>query len=358
MRTNFFRYKYGKIKLPMFFPDATRAVVKALDFADIEGTKTPGVLVNTFHLWRGLDKKVLAKFGSIGKFMSWKGALVSDSGGFQVMSLIKSGKLKGKITDEGIVFYPGKNKKVVFGPQESIRFQLLLNTDLMVVLDDFTDPKSSYAEAKKSVERTLLWARRSKKEFEKLTKGKKEKPYLLGVVQGGEYLDLREYCTKELVKIGFDGLGWGGWPFDETGKINFASAEVIAKNTPKNYLLHGLGIGKPEDIVQCVLLGFNIFDCVIPTRDGRHGRLFTYNSDSIDKIDVRKKDFYSIYNADREANLLNNSPVSSACDCLLCKKYSKGYLAHLFKIKDVTAMRLASIHNLRFYSLLMEKLRT
>ena len=356
MEDKLFKYKYGRIKLPAFFPDATRGVIKMLDFKDVEETKTLGVLVNTFHLWQGLNKKVLEKYGDIGKFMSWDGAVISDSGGFQVMSQIKKGIVRGKIKDEGVILYPGKNKRLVFSPEESIRFQIKLGTDMVIVLDDFTDPKSSYKQTCESVERTLLWAARSKKEFEKLTRGKKVKPYLLGVVQGGEFLDLREDCTKELVKIGFDGLGWGGWPFDKDGKISFKSAEVISKNTPKNYFLHGLGIGKPEDIVKSVSLGFNIFDCVIPTRDGRHGRLFTFNADFIENIDIKKKNFYSVFTADRDINLLDSSPVSTACDCLLCKKYSKGYLRHLFKIGDVTAMRLSAIHNLRFYSLLMKKL--
>lgn len=357
MKDKLFKYRYGRIKLPAFFPDATRGVIKMLDFKDVEETKTPGVLVNTFHLWQGINRKVLDKFGSIGKFMSWNGATISDSGGFQVMSLIKKGKMNGKIKDEGLILYPGKNRKLVFSPEESISFQVKLGTDMVIVLDDFTNPKSSYKEAKESVERTLLWAKRSKKEFEKLTKEEKEKPYLLAVVQGGEYLDLREYCTKKLVEIGFDGLGWGGWPFDGDGKISFKSAEVISKNTPSDYLLHGLGIGKPEDIVKCVSLGFNIFDCVIPTRDGRHGKLFTFNANSMDEIDVRKKNFYSVFTADKDSNSLEDSPISTSCDCLLCKKYSRGYLRHLFKIGDVTAMRLSSIHNLRFYSLLMEKLQ-
>ncbi len=358
MGKRIFKSRFGEIKLPAFFPDATRGVVKTLDFEDVEKTKTPGVLVNTFHLWQGLNSKVLNKFGNISRFMCWYGATVSDSGGFQVMSLIKKGKVAGKIRDEGLIIYSGKNRKVVFSPEESIRFQIKLGTDMVIVLDDFTDPKSSYKEAKESVERTILWARRSKKEFETLTKGKNIKPYILGVVQGGEYLDLREYCTKELVKIGFDGLGWGGWPFDEKGKINYASAEVISQNTPDNYFLHGLGIGKPDDIVKCTLLGFNIFDCVIPTRDARHGRLFIFNASSKEKINLKEKKFYSVFNADKEINTFDNLPVSKICDCLLCKKYSRGYLRHLFKIGDTTAMRLSSIHNLRFYSMLMEKIQS
>lgn len=337
----YFRYKFGKLPLPVFFPDATRAVVKTLDSVDIVGANTPGILVNTYHLWRELPANILKKFGGIREMMNWKGAVISDSGGFQVMSVIKKGITEGKITDEGIVSHPGKNKKLIFSPEDSIKFQMSLKTDMVVVLDDFTDPRADYKEAKESVERTLLWARRSKKEFLKY----KSRPYILGVVQGGEFMDLREYCTKELVKIGFDGLGWGGWPFVD-GKLNFESARVIAENAPKNYFLYGLGIGKPEDIVECFKLGYTIFDCVLPTRDGRHGRLYIFDDD-----------FYHCYDAKSAKHSLDNSKISNDCDCLLCKNYSKAYLYHLFKIGDITAMRLSSIHNLRFYSMLMAKLR-
>jgi queuine tRNA-ribosyltransferase len=359
MGKRFFEYKHGKLPLPVFFPDATRAVVKTLDTLDIESTSTPGILVNTYHLWHQLPKATLETFGGIREFMNWKGAVISDSGGFQVMSVIKKGISEGKITDEGIVFHPGKNRKVVFSPEDSIRFQMSLGTDMVVVLDDFTDPKVDKGEARESVRRTLDWARRSKKEFEKICKEKKlkNKPYLLGVVQGGEFMDLRKECTKALVEIGFDGLGWGGWPIDEKGKLNFKSAEVIAKNSPADYLLYGLGIGKPEDIVKCVKLGYTIFDCVLPTRDGRHGRLYVFNADSTEKIKLNDSPFYSFYNAEKDKYLTDASKITEYCDCILCKNYSKAYLSHLFKIGDVTAGRLASIHNLRFFSILMEKLR-
>ena len=345
--------------MPVFFPDATRAVVHSLDTSDLESTKTPGILVNTFHLWQELGTDVLKKFGGIREFMNWRGAVISDSGGFQVMSVIKSKNIKGKIIDEGVVFYPSKNKKKILTPEKSIEFQMKLNSDMVIVLDDFTDPAVPYAEAKISVERTLDWARRSKAEFEKICKERnliKNRPYILGVVQGGEFMDLREYCTKELVKIGFDGLGWGGWPF-VNGKINFESAKVIARNSPQDYFLYGLGIGKPEEIVKCAKLGFNIFDCVLPTRDARHERLYVYNFDSIESINLNVQNFYSFYTPGKEKYCKDQTPVSTACDCLLCKKYSKAYLAHLFKINDFTAGRLATIHNLRFYSILMEKLQ-
>ena len=343
--------------MPFFFPDATRALVKSVDIADVEATNTPGLLVNTFHLWRGMEGILEENFG-IGDFMTWKGALISDSGGFQVMSLIKSGKVKGKITDEGVV-YLDEGKKHILSPEKSIKFQLKLKTDMVVVLDDFTDPDSTYEEAKKSVDRTIDWAKRAKKEYEKILKGTDpdKYPYLLGVVQGGYFQDLREYCAAELVKIGFDGFGYGGWPLKKDGSFDLESGETIAKNTPEGYFLYGLGIGKPEDIVACSKLGYNIFDCVIPTRDARHGRLYVYNFDSIEEIDINKQNFYSYFNPAKQVNLTDKSPISLACDCPLCKRYSKAYLAHLFKLKDFTAGRLATIHNLRFYSILMEKIR-
>jgi len=357
----FFKSRNGKVPLPVFFPDATRAVVRSLDTADLESTHTPGILVNTFHLWQELGIDVLKKFGGIREFMNWPGAVISDSGGFQVMSVIKSKNIKGKITDEGAVFYPSKNKKKILTPEKSIEFQMALNVDMAVVLDDFTDPADDYDQAKLSVERTIAWAKRSKTEFEKICKEKKlttNRPYLLGVVQGGKYQDLREYCTKELVKIGFDGLGYGGWPIDEKGEFDYDSAKSIADNAPSDYFLYGLGVGKPEEVYGCAKMGFNIFDCVLPTRDARHGRLYVYNFDSIDEIDLKAGDFYSFYTPGKEKYYKDSSPVSTACDCLLCKKYSKAYLAHLFRVGDFTAGRLATIHNLRFYSILMDKIRT
>lgn len=188
-------------------------------------------------------------------------------------------------------------------------------------------------------------------------KEKEDRPYLLGVVQGGEYLDLRKYCTKELVKIGFDGLGYGGWPMKETGGFNFDVPRVIAENSPKDYLLYGLGVGKPDDIVKCFDLGFYIYDCVLPTRDARHSRLYVFNADSIEDIDVRKSNFYSFLDPSKQIYSSDLEPISDACDCLLCKRYSRSYLNHLFKTDETTSLRLATIHNLRFYSLLMEKLQ-
>lgn len=356
-----FRSNQKMIPLPVFFPDATRAVLKTLDSADIESTKTPGILVNTYHLYRDLGQQIMEKHDGIRQFMSWNGAVISDSGGFQVMTLAKSSANKDSVTDEGVTFKPQGDKKIKLTPELSIQFQMLLKPDMCVVLDDFTDPKANYEQAKVSVERTLLWARKSKDEFLKICKEmglkEKERPYLLGVVQGGDFLDLREYCTKKLVEIGFDGLGYGGWPIMDTGKFNFDVPRVIAENSPADYMLYGLGVGKPDEIVKCFDLGFYIFDCVLPTRDARHGRLYVFDANSMDEIDIRKEKFYSYFVPDKQKYRIDTDPVSKACDCLLCTKYSRAYLAHLFRIEDLTAYRLATIHNLRFYSILMEKLQ-
>jgi len=348
------------IPLPVFFPDATRAVLKSLDSLDIKSTQTPGILVNTYHLYHELGRDVFDVFDGIRPFMHWGGAVISDSGGFQVMSLAKKEGSKGKITDEGVTFTdPNSKRKILLTPEKSIEFQLKLKTDMVVVLDDFTPPNATYTMARETVERTILWAKKSKIIYERLCEKLKlqKKPYLLGVVQGGDYLDLRIECAERLKNIGFDGFGYGGWPMGKDGKFQYETAQVIAENTPSNYLLYGLGIGKPQDIVALCKMGYQIFDCVLPTRDARHRRLYVFNAKSMDDININKQDFYSYFVPDKDVYKNDDSPVSPACDCLLCKNYSRAYLRHLFKINETTALRLSTIHNLRFYSLLMEKIR-
>ena len=351
-----FKAKNGNIELPIFFPDATRAVLKSLDSEDIKNTKTPGVLVNTYHLYTELGERALKKFDGIREFMSWDGGVISDSGGFQIMSLCK--RYNGKVTDEGVYFNLSKKKKVKLTPEKSIQYQMLLKPDMLVVLDDFTMPDSTEKQAKETVDRTVLWAKRCKAEFEKICAREEiqNKPYLLAVVQGGKYQKLRKECAERLLEIGFDGYGYGGWPMNDKNEFDYDSARTISRMIPKGHFLYGLGIGKPEDIVGCVSLGYNIFDCVLPTRDARHGRLYIYKAESIERIDLEKSDFYEYISFPKERHYQDQSPVSEACDCLLCTKYTRAYINHLFKVKDSTAWRLATMHNLRFYSILMEKL--
>ncbi|MEK7188504.1 MAG: tRNA guanosine(34) transglycosylase Tgt [Patescibacteria group bacterium] len=357
----YFKSGAERLPLPIFFPDATRGIVKTLDSKDLENLNLPGLLVNTYHLYLNPGEKTIKKFDGVRNFMNWKNAIISDSGGFQVMSIVKKYPKMGRITDKGVLFKTAEGISTLFTPELSIKFQMALDTDLLVVLDEFTHPNASHQEAKESVDRTIAWALRSKNEFKKNYAEKRlskvERPYLIAVVQGGKYLDLRIECTKKLSEIGFDGLGYGGSTLTELGKFDYEVAKVIAENSPKDYLLYGLGVGKPDDIVGCYKLGFQIFDCVLPTRDARHKRLYIYNSSSIDKIDVNSENFYSYYHPGKEKYKNDPKPISNACDCLLCQRYSRAYLYHLFKIKDISAFRLASIHNLRFYTILMEKLR-
>jgi queuine tRNA-ribosyltransferase len=354
----FFRSINGDIPLPIFFPDATRAVVRSLDTSDIESTRTTGLLVNTFHLYKELGIDFLKKQG-IRNFIDWSGGLISDSGGFQVGSLVKSNSKLGKVTDEGVIFKLDNNR-ILLTPELSIQIQMELGVDMAVVLDDFDHPNATKKESEISVKRTIDWAKRSKIEFEKICKDKGlgviNKPYLLGVIQGGRDRKLRKHCTEKLIEIGFDGLGYGGEE-KVKGNINYDLAKYLAKLVPKNYFLYALGVGKPHDIVNLVKIGYNIFDCVLPTRDARHGRMYVYDANSIDEIDLTKKDFYYFFNPKKQQNLKNNEKISKACDCLTCTRYTKSYLCHLFRIGDFTAGRLATIHNLRFYSILMEKLR-
>jgi len=359
MRKKFFKYRDGKLKLPLFFPDATRAVVRTIDSRDIKKVGIESILVNTYHLYTDLGKRVLKKFGGIREFMNWNGAVISDSGGFQVMSLAK--KYNGKVTDEGVFFNLSRKKKVKLTPEKSIQFQMLLKPDMAVVLDDFTMPGADIKKAKETVDRTVLWAKKCKDEFERICEkeelDKDKRPYLLGVVQGGDHLKLRKECAERLLEIGFDGYGYGGWPLKESGEFNYDVARRIKKDIPDEYFLYGLGIGKPDEIVNLVSMGYGIFDCVLPTRDARHKRLYVYTAKSIDGIDVNEDGFYKYYSPQKQMHYHADEPVSTACDCLLCTDYSRAYLNHLFKIKDLSALRLATIHNLRFYAILMEKLR-
>ena len=215
-----------------------------------------------------------------------------------------------------------------------------------------------------------MWAKRCKEEYEriwvqssdhspKIAQGSElrgRRPYLIGVVQGGAFEDLRLRSIKELTEIGFDGYGYGGFPMKD-GKFDEVMAKFLADNLPKNTLLYGLGIGKPDDIVKCVNCGWQIFDCVLPTRDARHGRLYVYKAKTVDEIDLSQEPFYQYYTPRKAEHLKESVPVSIACDCELCTTLTRAEFAQMWREQDERVLRLATIHNLRFYVILMEKLR-
>jgi len=368
MQDKFRKLDGTTLEYPLFFPDATRGEVRQLSFEDVKNVGLPGILVNTFHLLRLVGTEKTESAGGIHKYLDWDGAMISDSGGFQVMSIAKKSfgsaqDLRGgdtnPVTDEGVTFtLDGVDHH--FSPEDSIKYQMAMRTDLMVVLDDFTPPDATYEEAVVTVERTTQWAKRCKAtylaECERLGILEDKRPYLIGVVQGGEFEDLRLKSIKELTEIGFEGYGYGGFPV-KNGKFDEEMAKFLANNLPKDTLLYGLGIGKPDDIVKCVNCGWQIFDCVLPTRDARHGRLYVYTAATMEKINVQDDGFYEFYNPRQAKHLEENIPVSTACDCELCTTLTRAELATMWRERDERVLRLATIHNLRFYAILMEKLK-
>jgi queuine tRNA-ribosyltransferase len=423
------KIKGKSYKLPIFLPDATLGIVRGLDREILEKTGTRGVVVNTYHLndTPGIDvlKKYsvakvqpsqnlrrldLCKSGEnnsgIKNFMNFDGLVVSDSGGWQVFSLIKRHGEGGEITDEGVKFNIGGevNKKMgVFTPEDSIQIQFKIGADILICLDDFTGANDNEEEIKESVERTILWARRTRVEFDKIVKKKKltdeTRPLLFAVIQGGWNKELRKYCAEELFKIGFDGYGYGGYMVNDKGELDEEMSKYIAELIPDKYPKFALGVGKPWDIARCYEFGWDIFDCVLPTRDGRHKRLYNFKSETkvskaglierndsgvispafsertkikklkstetnenqiigIEQVnlDLKSPDSYEFTYISRGKFSGDIQPIGLDCDCFTCQNYSKGYLHHLFKIKDTLAYRLAVIHNLRIYNRLIEML--
>ncbi len=341
------------LQYPAFFPDGTRAVVRSLDSFDLKKAKVEGLIVNTYHLYKEPGDEFIRDLGGVGKFMNWDGLVVSDSGGFQIMSMIYKTS-QGRITPEGVFF-----DDEVFTPERSIQVQFNLGSDIIIVLDFFTDPKASDDEVERSVEITTEWAKRCKLEYERQVSRRKlsakERPLLLAVIQGGRDKKMREKSAKELVEIGFDGYGFGGWIIDESGRLDLEIAKFNAELTPDDKIRFALGVGKPEDVVKCHRFGYHLFDCVLPTRDARHKRLYVFK-DKLDNLDL-EEDFYEFVYPLRGKYKNKAAPIDPFCDCHTCLSSTLLYLRHLFRVNDVSAYRLSSIHNLRFYTRLIERLR-
>ena len=347
---------HGKINTPFFMPDATRGFVKSLGKDDLETIGMGPMVVNTYHLYLEPGMEIIKKAGGIHKFMNWPLPLLSDSGGYQVFSLIHKNPKMGKITDDEVIFRsPINGSKHVLTPEKSIEIQFDLGVDMMVVLDDVPPNSYSKEEIEKAVKHTVKWAARCKAEYESQIKkrniSRDNRPLIFGVIQGGPYADLREYCAKELVGIGFDGYGFGARHVDSEGNFLDEVVRTTAELIPEDSLRFALGVGTPEDIVRCYSLGWDMFDCVIPTREGRHGRLFIRKGNNL------KDDFYETINITNEKYREDFSPIDPSCGCPLCRNYTRAYLRHLFVTGDPLAMRLASSHNLQFYLELMEILK-
>ena len=364
--------KSGELKTPFFMPDATRAYVKSLSGRDLEAVGIVPMVVNTYHLFLNPGMELIRAAGGVHKFMNWSHPLLSDSGGYQVFSLIHKNPKMGRITDNEVMFCsPTSGQKNVITPEISIQIQFDLGVDMMVAFDDV--PPNGYSKEKiaAAVERTIAWAVRCKAEYARQIERRKlteeNRPLLFGVVQGGEHLDLRRHCTEELAKIGFDGYGFGARHVSEDGKFLEEVMRETANYIPATAIRFALGVGTPEDIVRCHSYGWDMFDCVIPTREGRHGRLFLrednfqssiYNfQTSLDNKENTANIFYKTLNINNGKFKDDFSVVDAQCDCELCQNHTRAYLHHLFASKDPLGMRLAAAHNLRFYMEMMGALR-
>ncbi len=347
--------------VPTFLPDATRAGVRGVSSEDLRGIGIEGLVVNAFHLLRRPGARVVQAAGGVHRFMGWQGPILSDSGGFQVWSLIRQDPARGVIRDNEVIFRePSTGEKWNLTPERIIRLQLQLGTDVLVCLDDCTDASDPEAEQQRSVARTVKWARRSRDEFDRLTDGMAaaDRPLLFAVVQGGASEELRRQCASELAAIGFDGYGFGGWPLDAESALLADPLRWVAQTLPPTAPKHALGIGRPDHVVATHALGYSLFDCALPTRDARHGRLYSFRRGWTSRRPGPGDAFYAALRIHDAKYRVDHGPVEDGCDCPLCGAgLSRAYLHHLFKVGDAAAERYATLHNLRFYVRLFDLLR-
>ncbi len=350
---------HGILKLPAFLPDATRGVVPSVDAQDLLACGVMGLQANVFHLMQKPGSSVVQCLGGLHRMMGWDRPIVTDSGGFQAYSLIRQSEKFGRLDNRGILFRPeGGDRRMRFTPEKSIQLQFRYGADILICLDDCTHPDASRSVQEESVRRTVAWARRCKAEFERLV-GQKElpparRPLLFAVIQGGALPELRRRCAEELLEIGFDGFGYGGWPLDGEGNLLTDMIAYVRELVPSEYPLHALGVGHPAHVVTCVGLGYDLLDSVMPTRDARHGRLYLWE---VPPTAPLQGDWFSYLYIGDGRHIRADDPLSPHCDCPTCTRYSRGYLHHLFKLGDGLYLRLATMHNLRFMMRLMEKLR-
>ena len=325
----------GNIQTPAFMPVGTQATIKACTISDIKKTGSEIILGNTYHLMirPGVDR--IQKSGGLHKFMNCDLPILTDSGGFQVMSLSKLNKID---QEKGAIFNSHVDgKKFYLSPEESIKIQLGLNSDILMIMDECPKKSSDYELIKKSMHLSLNWAKRSKKAF-----GKKPHKALFGIIQGGLFKDLRINSLKELIKLGFDGYAIGGLAVGETQDEMFDVLDGIKDNLPANKPHYLMGVGTPSDILGAVKRGIDMFDCVMPTRSGRTGLAFTWNG----RINIKNSKYQK-----------DNTPLDRKCKKFNLNKYSKNYLNHLFNTNEILGSMLLTLHNINFYQELMSAIR-
>jgi len=329
-----FLYKGRYYDTPMFMPVGTEATVKTLSPEELIEVKAGIILSNTYHLWLRPGEDIVNKAGGLHNFMNYhNGPILTDSGGFQVFSLAKP----KDITEEGVKFKSHINGDSLFlTPEKSIAIQNKLDSDIAMSFDECIGYPATYDYCKNSVDRTLRWAKRGKDAHSNPNQ------MLFGIVQGGEYEDLRKYSAEELVKMDFDGYSVGGTSVGEDKPTMYKMVEYSTKYLPENKLRYLMGVGDPIDLIENVIRGIDLFDCVSPTRLARHGHAYT----KYGKINIKNSKYKEDFN-----------PISKDCDCYACKNYTAAYIRHLIVAKETFGARLLSIHNIRFLTHLMEEIR-
>jgi queuine tRNA-ribosyltransferase len=332
-RVGIISYNGMSFKTPMFMPVGTNATIKTLSPEEVKIIGSGIILANTYHLWLKPGDSVVNKAGGLHKFMNYNGPILTDSGGYQVFSLAKP----KDINDEGVRFKNHLNGDELFlTPEKSIQIQQNLHSDIVMSFDECIGWPSSYDYVKNSVERTLSWAKRGKDVFTS------KDQLLFGIVQGGEYEDLRKHCAEELIKIGFDGYAVGGTSVGEDKSTMYKMVGYSTKYLPKDKIRYLMGVGDPIDLIENALRGIDIFDCVSPTRLARHGHAYTWDG----KINIKNSKYIEDF-----------SPIDTECNCYTCTNYSKAYIRHLINVKETFGARLLSIHNINFLTRLTEKIQ-
>ena len=324
---------HGDVEVPMFMPVGTLATVKTLSPEELKDMGAGVILANTYHLSIRPGEDIVAKAGGLHKFMNWDGPILTDSGGFQVFSLAE----RRKISEEGVEFKNHLNgDKLFFSPETSIKIQEKLGADIIMSFDECIPWPTNYDYARKSVDRTLRWAKRGKDAH------CREDQALFGIVQGSDFEELRKKCAEELVKMDFPGYSIGGTTIGEPKEKYFEMVKMSVKYLPEDKPRYVMGVGSLDYLLGGIACGVDMFDCVLPTRMARHGALMTSTGRINIKNEKYKEDF---------------SPLDSNCDCYCCKNYTRAYLRHLYVCEEIFGKRLMSIHNIRFLIKLMEDAR-
>lgn len=333
---------HGDIDTPAFFPIATQGAVKALPNKDLHEIGAQILLCNTYHLHLRPGDQLIREAGGLHNFINWDKPILTDSGGFQVYSLSD----RRKVTEDGVEFTSHVDgKKHFFTPQRVLEIQNNFGSDIIMPLDECVGYPCSKKEAEEAVRRTTMWAQKSKIQDSRSQTNQKsqiQNSKLFGIIQGGTFVDLRKRSAEEIAEIGFSGFGIGGLSVGEPQDKMFGMLETITPILPEDTPKHLMGVGYPSDILGAVKFGVDLFDCVIPTRLARHGAYITYEGKQNIRVARFEKDF---------------TPIDPECDCYTCKNHTKAYIRHLFWAREIAALQLLTIHNLRFYMRMMEKIR-